>query len=94
MNVWGSYSTPTYDGKRYFLTIVDDFTRTIWVYLLKSKSECFPIFADFHVLIENQFETKIQNIRTDKEELNRTTIARRKIEYDLLFYSKRKYQGN
>ena len=29
----------TLDGFKYFLTIVDDFTRCTWVYLLKQKSD-------------------------------------------------------
>ncbi|GKC31486.1 ribonuclease H-like domain-containing protein [Tanacetum coccineum] len=29
------------EGHRYFLTIIDDFTRAVWVYLLKSKEEVF-----------------------------------------------------
>ena len=27
MDVWGPYSTPTLDGFKYFLTVVDDATR-------------------------------------------------------------------
>ena len=38
MDVWGSYRVPKHKGFRYFLTLVDDCTRTTWVYLLKQKS--------------------------------------------------------
>lgn len=33
-DVWGSYRVPSSCGAVYFLTIVDDFSRTIWTYLL------------------------------------------------------------
>ena len=35
MDVWGPYSTPTLDGYKYFLTIVDDATRATWVYFMR-----------------------------------------------------------
>ena len=38
-DLWGPFATSTVDGFRFFLTIVDDFTRCTWIYLLKNKSE-------------------------------------------------------
>ena len=38
-DVWGPLSTASYDGYRYFLSIVDDYTRCTWIYLLKFESE-------------------------------------------------------
>ncbi|GJR77274.1 ribonuclease H-like domain-containing protein [Tanacetum coccineum] len=38
-DVWGPYRVVSKDGFRFFLTIVDDFSRAVWVYLLKSKVE-------------------------------------------------------
>ena len=35
----GPFSVPTIEGYKYFLTILDDYSRCTWVYLLKSKSE-------------------------------------------------------
>ena len=35
----GPYNTKSKEGQRYFCTIVDDFTRVVWVYLLKIKHE-------------------------------------------------------
>ncbi|KAF5784023.1 putative RNA-directed DNA polymerase [Helianthus annuus] len=34
-DIWGKYLTPTLTGANYFITIVDDFSRSVWVYLLK-----------------------------------------------------------
>ncbi|XP_060170775.1 uncharacterized protein LOC132601727 [Lycium barbarum] len=39
MDVWGPYRQYTYNGYRYFLTIVDDYTRMTWVFLMKHKSD-------------------------------------------------------
>ena len=38
-DLWGPYSTCLSSGSHYFLTIVDDKSRAIWVYLISDKSE-------------------------------------------------------
>ncbi|XP_075492417.1 uncharacterized protein LOC142530464 [Primulina tabacum] len=65
LDIWGPYNTPTYNGERYFLTIVDDFSRATWVYLLHSKLDVFPTFKAFLLLIQNQFSASVKFIRTD-----------------------------
>ncbi|GJZ00447.1 ribonuclease H-like domain-containing protein [Tanacetum coccineum] len=40
LDLWGSYSVHSREGYRYFLTIVDDYTKeAVWVYLVKTKDE-------------------------------------------------------
>lgn len=50
---------------RYILTFIDDFTKKVFVYFLKNKSEVFNHFREFKALIENQTGKKIRIIRTD-----------------------------
>ncbi|KAJ9542449.1 LOW QUALITY PROTEIN: hypothetical protein OSB04_028955 [Centaurea solstitialis] len=38
-DIWGKYRTPSFTGANYFLTIVDDFSRAVWLFLLKFKHE-------------------------------------------------------
>ena len=38
VNIWGPYSMPTYDGFKYFLSVVDDATKCTWIYPLKAKT--------------------------------------------------------
>nr|KYP46809.1 Retrovirus-related Pol polyprotein from transposon TNT 1-94 [Cajanus cajan] len=52
-------------GEKYFLTIVDDFSRYTWVVLLNSKSKVKMHVQNFIALIENQFDSKIKCIRSD-----------------------------
>lgn len=37
MDVWGPYKVETFDGMRYFLTIVDDYSRWTWTFLMRLK---------------------------------------------------------
>ncbi|GJT67123.1 retrovirus-related pol polyprotein from transposon TNT 1-94 [Tanacetum coccineum] len=45
LDLWGPYKVTSKDGFRFFLTIVDDFSRAVWVYLLKSKTEVHDKFG-------------------------------------------------
>jgi transposase InsO family protein len=53
-------------GKRYFMTLTDDFSRKTWIYVLKDKSETLEKFKCFKALVENESGCKIQCLRTDR----------------------------
>lgn len=36
-DVWGPYRTPSTCGAVYFLTLVDDYSRTVWTHLMTTK---------------------------------------------------------
>lgn len=64
-DIWGPNSVIAVDGSRFFLTIVDDHSRTTWVYMLRNKSDTRSCLIAFYNLIETQFHTKIKTIRSD-----------------------------
>ncbi|KAE8708925.1 Serine/threonine-protein kinase HT1 [Hibiscus syriacus] len=43
-DVWGSSTRSSLGGSRYYVTFIDDFSRKVWVYFLKQKSEVFEKF--------------------------------------------------
>ncbi|GKC58870.1 ribonuclease H-like domain-containing protein [Tanacetum coccineum] len=49
LDVWGPYKVQSRNDFKYFLTIVDDFTRAIWVFLLRGKDEVSekPVFVGY-----------------------------------------------
>jgi hypothetical protein len=49
-DVW-SPPIPTYTGVQWFVSFIDDCTWVSWVYLMKTKSDVFPIFQIFHQMI-------------------------------------------
>ncbi|KAJ0591220.1 putative RNA-directed DNA polymerase [Helianthus annuus] len=65
LDVWGPYRVTSYEGFKYFLTIVDDFSRTVWCYMLVNKTEVFENLCSFYELMLTQFETKVKIIRSD-----------------------------
>jgi hypothetical protein len=52
-------------GARYFLLFVDDFSRKMWVYFLKLKSDVFKEFQNFKALVENESGCHITSLRSD-----------------------------
>ena len=64
-DIWGPYKVPTRNKYRYFLTLVDDCTRMIWVYLLQFKSEFLTCLKSFCSYIHNQFQASVKILRTD-----------------------------
>ena len=64
-DVWGPSRVNNITGHRWFVSFIDDHTRLTWVFLMKSKSEVSEIFKNFHSMIQTQFLTKIQILKTD-----------------------------
>nr|GLL27462.1 uncharacterized protein LOC109162697 [Ipomoea trifida] len=55
----------TLGGERYFLTIVDDYSRFTWIHLMRSKSDTQQLIKNFHKFVHTQFAASIKIIRTD-----------------------------
>lgn len=64
-DIWGSFFAPSNTDAHYFLTIVDDFSRCTWVFLMKHKSETQSILKTFISFISTQYATRVGNIQTD-----------------------------
>ena len=64
-DIWGPAKTTSLGGKHYFVTFVDDFSRRVWVYTLKSKDEVFETFLVWKKMVENQTGRKIKVLRFD-----------------------------
>ena len=47
------------------MTLVDDYSRRVWVYFLKNKNEAFTKFKEWKLFVENQTSKKIKRLRTD-----------------------------
>ena len=58
--------TLTRNGKRYFITFIDDCSDYTYVYLMKNKSDAFDMFKEYVTEIENQFNKKIKRFRSDR----------------------------
>lgn len=62
----GPLPVRTHAGYRYWMTFIDDKSRFINVFLLKSKDEAFGAFKQFKAYAENQLGCSIKALRDDK----------------------------
>jgi histone deacetylase 1/2 len=62
-DVWGP--APVSVGRyTYYVSFIDDFSKYIWVYLIKQKSDVFQVFKNFQNLVERKFNKKIITMKT------------------------------
>lgn len=65
IDIWGPYSVESIIGARYFLTSVDDYSRSTWFYLMKVKGQLFHTIKKFLNLVKTQYGTSFKMVRTD-----------------------------
>jgi transposase InsO family protein len=61
----GPTKTKGLKGEKYFMLLVDDYTRMIVVCFLKNKSEAFENFKIYKEMVENEMNSRIKCLRSD-----------------------------
>nr|GEV28696.1 transposase, MuDR, MULE transposase domain protein [Tanacetum cinerariifolium] len=65
-DVCGSFKIMSRQGASYLVTFTNDFSRYVYVYLLKHKHELFETFKVFQKEVENQLGKTIKLLRSDR----------------------------
>ena len=61
----GPMKTKTLGGALYFVTFIDECSRKLWVYVLKTKDQVLGVFKQFQASVERETGKKLKCIRTD-----------------------------
>ncbi|KAL1195981.1 Retrovirus-related Pol polyprotein from transposon RE2 [Cardamine amara subsp. amara] len=64
-DLWGPAPIVSVQGFRYYVILIDNFSRFSWFYPLKNKSDFSSIFIMFQKLVEAQFKIKIGIFQCD-----------------------------
>ncbi|TXG58940.1 hypothetical protein EZV62_016769 [Acer yangbiense] len=64
-DLWRPTKVPTHGGNNYFISLIDDCSMKVWIYLLKSKDQAFDSFKAWKKLVDNQSSKKVKTLRTD-----------------------------
>lgn len=64
-DVCGPLNPISYDGSKYFVTFMDEFTHFVMVYCIKSKDEVLCKFKDYVNLVHNKFNVRVHKLRCD-----------------------------
>jgi hypothetical protein len=62
-DVCGPMSVGSLSGFNYYVTFIDDCSRRMWIYFMKTKDEVFNRFREFKALMENQTGRKVRVLR-------------------------------
>ncbi|GFZ05551.1 hypothetical protein Acr_17g0011230 [Actinidia rufa] len=76
MDVWGPAPVASFQGFRYYLLIMDDFTRFVWLFPLHYKSDVKVTISNFKAFVSTQFQCNIKSFRSDNgDEFVNTYLA-------------------
>jgi transposase InsO family protein len=64
-DICGPFDVLSTGGNKYFMTFVDEYSRMIWLYHIKTKSDAFEVFKKFKTLVEKQSDKSLKVLRTD-----------------------------
>lgn len=53
------------EGSKYFVTLIEDFSKYCWVYTLNEKSDVFEFFKTWLAMVQRQFEVELQTLICD-----------------------------
>ncbi|KAL8121989.1 hypothetical protein AgCh_018647 [Apium graveolens] len=63
--IYGPTTVVSLDKSLYYVTIINDFTKKIWVYFLKNKSDVFSTFKKWKTEVENLTGLKVKSLMSD-----------------------------
>ncbi|GKB53564.1 retrovirus-related pol polyprotein from transposon TNT 1-94 [Tanacetum coccineum] len=77
MDLCGPMRVESFNGKKYVLVIVDDYSKYTWTHFLRSKDETPEVLIDFLKLVQRGLHAQGRTVRTDKgmKFLNKTLHA-------------------
>lgn len=58
-DLWGLSPVVSAQGLRFYVILVDNYSRLTWFYPLKFKSDIYSVFPRFKTLVEPQFQQNI-----------------------------------
>lgn len=66
VDLCGPIVPATAGGNKYFMLLVDDYSRWMHVFLLKSKDQAVEVFVKYKAEVENFSNCKIKTLRSDR----------------------------
>ena len=64
-NVCKPMKTLSFGGTKYFVTFIDDFSKKMWVYILKSKDQLLNKLEEWKAMVKIQTSHKVKILRLD-----------------------------
>jgi len=65
-DICGPFPSASWNGQRYFVSFIDDYSRYGYLYLIHEKSQAVDVFKSFKAEVENQLSKRIKCVRSDR----------------------------
>ena len=67
MDVWGPAPIPSFKGFKYYLVVIDGFTRYTWLFPLHYKSDVQSTLSHFKAYVLNYFQFSVKTVRNGND---------------------------
>ena len=57
--------TKSHSGGQYFVNFIDNHSRKLWAYVLKTKDQVLSVFKELHARVERETGLKLKSVRAD-----------------------------
>lgn len=64
-DIAGPITPASYDGDKYFVTFIDDYSNFVYVYVIKSKDKVVNCFKEYARMVQTKFNLNISLLRCD-----------------------------
>ena len=64
-DIWGLTKTRSLAGSNYYVTFIDDYSRKVWMYFMKAKSEVFNHLKNFKNQVEKESGVYIKCLQSN-----------------------------
>ena len=65
-DICGPLEVESLGGNRYFIIFINDYSRKLWVYMVKEKSTAFETFVRFKARVELESRCKLRKLRFER----------------------------
>ena len=66
INICGPFLTASWNGHKYFITFIDNYSHYGYLYLLHEKFQSLDMFKIYKAEVKNQLNKKIKVVRSDR----------------------------
>ena len=64
-DVWGPENPQSYNGKLYYVSFTDDYTRWTTIYSIGQKLDIFQKYKEYKALLKTQYGKQIKLLQSD-----------------------------
>ena len=64
-DLWGPFLVESLSGSWYYITFIDDYSRKVWVYFLKNKSDVLDTFKRWKAMVEIETGLRLKCLWSD-----------------------------